>query len=232
MGSSPINERTVELWWIDIPSQARHVTELETVLSSDELARGSRLHFARDRERFIVARAGLRHILSQYECRAGSLLKFSTGNRGKPFLQHTTSLRFNLSHSDDIALVAVSHGQEVGVDVEKIKSLPDLPAMAERAFFEEELQNWRSLRNEASVREFYRIWTRGEAFLKWQGCGLVEPEERRQMLQTFSGFLQEIEAPAGYACALATTRNDVQLTHHTWSYAQRRVVLSNATAIC
>ena len=96
------------------------------VLSPAEWVRAGRFHFERDRERFVAARGLLRTILGRYLELPPRELQFSFGAHGKPALEGVAStLRFNLSHSDDLLLLAVSHAREVGVDVELMRA--DLP---------------------------------------------------------------------------------------------------------
>jgi 4'-phosphopantetheinyl transferase len=222
MSTDRADERAVDLWWIDLAANPESVSELALVLDGRERERADQFRFSRDRARFIVARSALRYILARYEGRCPADLEFITGARGKPFLKHSTELRFNLSHSDDLALLGIVQGQEIGVDVEKIRSLPDLPAMADRAFYRDELDQLRRLSKLEYERAFYRIWTRGEAFLKWQGCGLIEPDIRRTMLNDFSGLLVEIDAPESYASAIALSRHDAHIKQQNWVYPTTR----------
>ncbi len=107
-------------------------TSLRSRLSSDELARAARFHFERDRTRFSVARAALREILAHYLGTSPAEIAFVYGDHGKPALAPPYGdLRFNLSHSHDLALCAVARGSEVGVDVERIRELDDLEGMAD-----------------------------------------------------------------------------------------------------
>src|ERR1700690_2111518 len=119
---SPLKPDDVHLW------RARLVStpELRETLSPAEWIRAERYHFPRDRERFIAARGLLRSILASYLKLDPCDLGFSSGPHGKPELHNVCSpLRFNLSHSDDMMLLAISHSREIGVDLEVVRN--DVP---------------------------------------------------------------------------------------------------------
>jgi hypothetical protein len=113
-------------------------------LSDDERARAQRFVFDRDRSRFTVARGVLRNILGRYLQRPPSSIRFGYGPHGKPHLeappnQLLPTLRFNVSHSADLVLIAVAHDREVGVDVEQIRTDFALDELARRFFSQEEV---------------------------------------------------------------------------------------------
>ena len=88
------------------------VAMLHGVLSTDEIERARRFHFDRDSRRFIVARGTLRHLLSRHTGIAPQELRFQYSAYGKPELQHESGVRFNLSHSGEVALIAIAMGAE------------------------------------------------------------------------------------------------------------------------
>jgi 4'-phosphopantetheinyl transferase len=90
------------------------------LLSADERARAGQFMFDRDRRRYIAARARLRIILARYVGQAPAALQFHYGPHGKPALD---GISFNLSHSADLALLAVSRGTVVGVDIERVRPI-------------------------------------------------------------------------------------------------------------
>ena len=124
-GAEVLGEDEVHVWRIAL--DCGDGDSLRSGLSSDELARAARFHFERDRTRFSVARAALREILAHYLGASPDEIAFVYGGHGKPALAPPHGdLRFNLSHSHDVALCAVARGREVGVDVERIRELDDL----------------------------------------------------------------------------------------------------------
>jgi len=145
------------------------------VLSDAERDRAARFRFEIHRGRFVSGRAALRRLLgSQLGCAAPEV-SFAYGDHGKPSVQGA-STPFNVSHSEDVALIAVGHGVgELGVDIELARSGVGGPEIARRFFAPGEVA--RLLAVDPSERDdaFLRCWTRKEALLKAHGGGLSLP---------------------------------------------------------
>jgi len=168
----------VELWQcpLDLPPASLH--EAYGVLSTDEIERARRYRFDRDRERFVAARAFLRRTLAQHLTASPRDLAFVYGPFGKPGLSSRwagETLEFNLSHSGDIAVLAITRGLAVGIDVEWILPVPDLQPIASGFFSAHEISALNALPPEGRDFAFYCCWTRKEAFLKALGNGLAHP---------------------------------------------------------
>ena len=132
---------------LDVEREA--TTAAAAVLSNDELERANRLVFQRDRDRFIVARAGLRHLLSKRIGLTPETIRFEYGAHGKPSLASGTGLddlRFNVSHSHDVAVYAFTRGKDVGVDVEAVREIRDKDDIAAHCFSAYENRAYRALR--------------------------------------------------------------------------------------
>ena len=114
----------MDVWTADLDSSPYELCHLGDTLSTDERERATKFHLARDRRRSIASRGILRDILTRYVGRSASALSFSYGPFGKPALaeDYAEDLRFNLSHSGNVALYAVTRNREIGVDVERIDS--------------------------------------------------------------------------------------------------------------
>jgi 4'-phosphopantetheinyl transferase len=183
----------VDLWLCDQDGLAAQVESYMPLLNAEELTRADRFHFTRDRNRFIIGRAVLRLILADYLGQPPSQLTIGYGDRGKPSLLHqsaSTGLRFNLAHAEGLALYAITRGREVGVDLEKLRRLPDAAAIAERFFAPAEAAKLNSvLGTVVETQAFFNCWTRKEAFLKSEGSGLFRP------LDSFEVTLLPEEAP-------------------------------------
>ncbi len=126
----------VDVWRIHLGL----TTPSEDSLSADERQRASRFHFDTDCDRYVASHASLRDVLSRYlQCEPHDL-KFSANEYGKPFLDRSNdfsrskNIEFNLSHSGDFALIAVTRGRKVGVDVEHIRADIELEDLARRNF--------------------------------------------------------------------------------------------------
>lgn len=137
-------------------------------LSRSEMDRADRFVFARDRDRFIAGRAKLREILGGYLNKSPSQLDFLYGAHGKPQL---AGLDFNLSHTGDLAVLAVAQDVTLGIDIEAIKPI-DM-AVARSHFAPSEIEALRQLPSAEKRAAFYRCWTRKEAYLKARGTGLM-----------------------------------------------------------
>jgi len=198
-------------------------TPTATVLSPDELARARRFHFEEDRSRFSRCRSALRSLLAEYLSIPAAEVRFEYQPNGKPQLatvQNQRALEFNVSHSGNLALIAVSSERRLGVDIEKIRADVDTVALAERFFSRRERAGLQALADHLRVPAFYACWTRKEAFLKATGSGLSfpladfsvtthpdqEPEIEEINGQPEAGkkwYLADLPAIAGYRAALA-----------------------------
>jgi 4'-phosphopantetheinyl transferase len=130
--------------------------------TTGEAARAARLLTPTLRRRYLRAHAALRAILGSV---TAAPLEFAVLEKGKPYLALQPEIRFNLAHSREMALVAVALDVEVGVDIERVRPLPEYAAIAQRYFPE-------GYTAPTGVREFFRHWTRFEALLKAHGAGL------------------------------------------------------------
>jgi len=124
--------------------------------------------------RFIEARGMLRTILARYAESPPQSLNFVYGARGKPALLNHP-LQFNLAHSGDLLLLALTSGHELGVDVEQIRPLPHLATMAQDNFSPVEVHALYGLPQDQHETAFLKIWTRKEAFIKATGDGFKCP---------------------------------------------------------
>ncbi len=154
------------------------VSAAAALLSEEEQHRAGHFAFDRDRRRYVVARAGLRELLAaRLEVRPEAV-EFKYGPHGKPALAQQFcrgDLRFNLSHSGDVAVYAFARGREIGVDVEAVRAMPDGDDIAARFFSVRENETYRGLDAADKPLGFFNCWTRKEAFIKALGDGLSHP---------------------------------------------------------
>jgi 4'-phosphopantetheinyl transferase len=144
-------------------------------LSPPELERGARFHFQLHRDRFIAGRGLLRTILSGYLGIDPRAVGFSYGPNGKPALAgraDATALHFNLAHSEDLALLAVTRAGNVGIDVERIRPLENVEELVARFFSPCESGAFQNLPASEKPVAFFNLWTRKEAWLKATGEGI------------------------------------------------------------
>jgi 4'-phosphopantetheinyl transferase len=150
---------------------------LEFVATPDNLdLRGGEVHVWRAVPGTAPAGLTLRRVLAVYLGGTAAEIELTRGEHGKPRLAEDPSrLAFNLSHSGDLALIALARDREVGVDVERVKPGRDFLALAERALAPEAAAAVREAAEPERARLFYELWTRHEARLKCLGLGLAAP---------------------------------------------------------
>jgi 4'-phosphopantetheinyl transferase len=149
---------------------------LAQLLSADERVRVERFYFEQDKNRFIVTRALLRTILGSYLGTAAERLQFDYGQHGKPAIaasQNLLSLRFNLSHSQNLTMFAVARDRDLGVDLEFIRPIAEAEQIAKRYFSIQENAVFQALSPSQKPAGFFRHWTRTEAYIKAVGNGLA-----------------------------------------------------------
>jgi 4'-phosphopantetheinyl transferase len=210
----------IHIWIFPIKAPSRVVATLERVLTADETDRASRFHFSHLSESFVIAHGALRYLLGRYLNRNPAELRFSYGDRGKPALTPPSGIQFNLTHSGNLAVIALTSGREIGVDVERIRPLPDMQSIADRSFCPEEASEIMSLPQPERDHAFYCCWTRKEAYIKAIGDGLSAPLDNFRVTvqpNTPARFLHiehnasaaeqwtlhDLQVAAGYAAALA-----------------------------
>jgi 4'-phosphopantetheinyl transferase len=207
------------VWEFSLKATDPDYLVLKGRLCENELNRASRFHREADSRRFVVARGFLRSVLGSYVSADPASLQFHYSERGKPRLDiPSQDFRFSISHSGERALIAVSLGREVGVDIEKITPNTQCDKLAGRFFSSAEFEALMKIEQEDRIRSFFRYWSCKEAFLKAQGTGLsrslssfdVELGSRGARLaatrpdpsEAAAWSLLEIDSISGYAAAV------------------------------
>ncbi|MEP7342308.1 MAG: 4'-phosphopantetheinyl transferase superfamily protein [Acidobacteriota bacterium] len=235
-----LGNREVHVWRAWLTELAACKEQLSLILSEDERDRAGRFHFVRDQTNFVVGRGLLRVLLSRYTGLEPERLVFSYGSRGKPALSLAdaeTTLRFNLSHSHEMALFAFTKEREIGVDVEWTERDIEIEQIAERFFSPTEASAIQLLSGVSQRQAFYNCWTRKEAFIKARGDGLsldlaafdvsLIPGETAALLKTrwepgeaARWSLRDIKVGDGYAGALAVEGDIGELNCWQWLGSQ------------
>ena len=177
-GDLTLPKDEVHVWRVSVDMAASQMMAMAETLSVDEQSRAARFYFERDRRSFVVSRGILRTLLGRYLDRSPSQLRFCYGPQGKPALTPDSgadALRFNLSHSHGMALLALAGDGEVGVDLEWIRPGFASEEIAERFFSPREVFMLRQVPLEMRVEAFFNCWTRKEAYIKATGKGLSMP---------------------------------------------------------
>lgn len=205
---------SIDLWVL--PLRPREADE--ALLDERERARLQRLRVAEKRRQLLAAQADLRRVLGRYRERPPEQIRFAYGPHGKPWLPEDPDLGFNLSHSAQLAVVAVGRGLEIGVDLEHVARERAFLRLARR-YFDAAEHAWLEGRPEATrAADFYRIWTLKEAYLKAIGTGLTVPP---------ASFRIDLERDPP---ALATTHDGDDAD--AWRLLTPAVAESYAVAVC
>lgn len=212
----------VQVWIrrLEVP----HAVELAhyELLSREELERAARFRTGRPRTEFILTRGMLRCLTGSYVGIEPQQVSFRYSEYGKPLLDGPFDLRFNVSHTDGLALLAFVRTRDIGVDIEKIKAATDAKKLAERFFSDRERSFLESLSGEELHAAFFRCWTRKEAYVKARGEGLSLPlyqfdvsvaeKESHALIATRPDeseaarwTLSDLPVNAGYAAAVAVS---------------------------
>jgi len=237
-GHIGLRENEVHVWLVRMDDADLPVESCEQFLASEEHERASRFKFAADRTRYIVGHGAFRLVLASYLKINPLDLQFSFGPNGKPKLAVTPAkdeLEFNLSHSHEVALIAVTLRRQIGVDVEFIKKDFQWPEVAERFFAPGEVTKLRALPQEHQLRAFFTCWTRKEAYIKAKGEGLSIPLQnfevsfcpgepaallgcKSEPKEATRWSLAEIEAGPDYAASVAVEGHGWQLKCRRWPH--------------
>lgn len=205
----------IDIWHGTLSDHVIRQADYLSTLSDDEVVRAQALLSEAARCRFIIVRGLLRQVLSGYLACRPAAIAFRLGEYGKPELCGHP-LAFNLSHSQDKLLIAVSDLPMVGVDVETIKPRKGMTEIARRCFSAREFDYWQTLSPSQQSRMFFRLWTIKEAFVKAVGRGIALGLERCEVdVENFARFAS---LPPPYQ-ALADWRSRRLLLEEHWCAA-------------
>jgi 4'-phosphopantetheinyl transferase len=160
----------VDVWRINISANLAHREAFLALMEPDEIIRAGRYFNANDRNRFIVCRGALRSILANYLGQPPHSIQFETGTNKKPYIKNNTKLCYNISHSGDWAMLAISNA-EIGADTELINNAYGYKDVLQDNFSTAEINY---INQSLSIRRFFTLWTRKEALTKATGKGLDE----------------------------------------------------------
>jgi len=219
------DKEEVHIWMVDLNiSQTIQQHFEKSFLSEEELTKAKGFKFNHHRLQFSASHGYLKLILARYLDCCPSIIEYGIKKYGKPFLKNPTTqykIRFNMSHSQDIALYAVTLDTEVGVDIEIIKENLNILDLIEHVFTTREKSIFKEIEEDKKTKVFYDVWTRKEAYLKATGEGLnfplnkieviVHQNEQVRLLNVEENqsvnpwFLYSLEMP-GYSASIAIER--------------------------
>jgi 4'-phosphopantetheinyl transferase len=203
-----VSGHEVHVWSCQLFRPDSDYTSRLEALSTDERRRAEAYHFERDRREFIARRHFVRTILGRYLKMEPAKIELVSEERGKPRLAgaaEAVPLHFNLSHSRHLALLAVCRTCPVGVDVERIRPIPELDEIAANFFsMQENALLADASGTEKKLEAFFRVWTRKEAYLKATGEGIALQLGQVDCSRAAPGWSFQSLSPApGFIGALA-----------------------------
>jgi 4'-phosphopantetheinyl transferase len=254
-----LGDRQIHVWRAELNLPKAAIAELKSLLSFDEIARADRLKIPQRCDRFIAGRGILRQILGQYLNQPPGKLQFKYGDRGKPYvasnfehlsIEHLSikekapvrstqsanhlihlgqAIYFNLAHSHDLALYAFTRVHGIGIDLEKIRPMPNADRLAQRFFTTTEHKVMQSLTAADQQEAFFKAWTRKEAYLKAVGVGIgqlkqvelnILPQLPAQVLSIAGDrqaaqrwHLADLAIDPGFAAALAIEATELEVQY-------------------
>ncbi|HKO52134.1 MAG TPA: 4'-phosphopantetheinyl transferase superfamily protein [Polyangiaceae bacterium] len=217
MHSFRLTSGEVHSWRVSLDVPPETSARLLATLAPDERARSARFRFERDRQHFVVAHGALRELLGSYLGTRPGSIRYVYNAFGKPDLgpEFGARLKFNLTHSAGLALIAVAAGSSLGVDVECIRPRPDYDEIARRFFSAAEVDELASVPSHLYAAAFLGRWTKIEAYLKARGEGFAASSGSFSVPQRWS--IHALRPGPGYVGALAIEGSGWRLSERRWT---------------
>jgi 4'-phosphopantetheinyl transferase len=232
-----LSDGDVHVWTAHVGEGDRAAADWWRILDRQERTRAAQFSFERDRLRFIEAHGIVRRILAEYCDADAATLIFARNRHGKPSLVPRTKgphLQFSVSHSGNCCMLAVALERSIGIDVEKVRDLPQAIDIAQGYFTPAEAGALAVLPGTVRRDAFFALWTHKEAMVKALGVGLAtnlarvefDLDERgelrlaawngdRSVARKWSTF--RLDAAPGYVAAIASVYRIRSLTLQNWN---------------
>ena len=166
----------IHVWTAHLVDEHRATADLLPILSREERAQAAQFSFECDRMRFIQAHGVVRQILSNYLDADAATLVFARTHHGKPYLiprANDPHLEFSVSRSSNCCMLAVQLDHSIGIDIEKVRDLPQAIDIVQSYFTPVESKALSALRGAARRDAFFALWTHKEAMVKGLGISLA-----------------------------------------------------------
>jgi 4'-phosphopantetheinyl transferase len=232
----PLLGAEAHVWLARLDPPPAMMAHLLGLLSDEERQKAAHFRFEHDRRHYAVAHAMLRHLLGAYLGMSPHAVTLAATSHGKPYNICQTGLpdlRFNLSHSHDSALVALTLGREIGVDIEYARPLADGDLIATQFFSPTERAALMALPPEQKQTAFYRCWSRKEGVIKATGLGLamalesfdvtLAPDLPARLLalrdataSAVPWMMYDLPSVPGFACALVVAGEVDRIACYRW----------------
>ena len=221
----PLDSTQVHLWlaFSEEAQDAALHERYRALMTPEERARGDRFHFDRDRQRYRITRALVRSVLSRYAPVAPTEWRFEATSYGRPLIVNphadAQSLSFNLTHTSDLIVLAVTRGRAVGVDTENI-SRGAMLDVAHRFFAPSECETLVALPAAEQATRFFELWTLKESYIKARGMGLSIGLDR---------FAFDLRSPGWVSLS---TQPDLQDPPERWALRHLWATPQHPVALC
>jgi 4'-phosphopantetheinyl transferase len=166
------DKNTVDIWQGLISTEELQYQRYYALLDAAEQAHAERITKPVLHRRYVEVHGRLRLLLADYLNENPAAIRIGKSEHGKPYLIDNPQLAFNLSHSGSYLIMALGWDCQLGIDVECCKNRTTLAELVHKCLADEEAAYWHALPDAMKTREFYRFWTRKEAFVKATGRGL------------------------------------------------------------
>jgi 4'-phosphopantetheinyl transferase len=196
--SLPAPAPGVDAWLCELARARAEIESLATTLSDVERSRAGRFGRIELRDRYVVGRATLRQILARILDHPPAEVPIARGHRGRPYVEHPNArdLDFNVSHTRGVALIAVTRGRRIGVDIEHGQRAVNVDGIARKFMSERERTALDGMWHDARRRALLRLWTCKEAMSKATGDALSAPF--RDLDIDVRASLRLVHGPAPY----------------------------------
>ncbi len=192
--SFEILKTEVHIWFINLNKTIEVIDSLKQFLSENEISKASKFRFEKDKNCSIITRGALRYLSGKYLKMNPENIIFKYGDHGKPNLDMKTDLKFNVSHSGNLAVIGFVLKNDIGVDIEQLKYDFEVMDIVNNYFSQHEIETLKKLPIEEQTNGFYRCWTRKESFIKAKAKGLsfpldsfsvdIKSDEETELLET------------------------------------------------
>lgn len=195
-----MNTDIIQIWHGNIDIKDAYYQNYWRVLDAAEQAHAEKIKNDLLRKRYVEVHGRLRNVLSETLNEPPEKINIKKAEYGKPYLADRPDLAFSLSHSASAMVIALGRNCRLGVDLEICKLRTGLSALVDKCFSKEEIEYWNKLSETQKTVEFYRFWTRKEAFVKAIGRGIalglnqcvINPENPVEFLRVPAGCGQAL----------------------------------------
>lgn len=231
------NDKTLHIWKIPLNIPESELPPLFALLSNEEKETAKKFRFEKHRRRYIASHSAMQSILAQQLNIPVQNLQIQAHENGKPYIPHTP-LHFNLSHSEELALLVLSSQAEVGIDIEHLKPDIDTIGISKRFFHPIESEQLQRLPPEKRLKHFYCCWTGKEAYLKAKGVGIThhlklfalnfqDPEKihlvfvTKELEEFNNWFVHSFQLDNDYTATVVSSTKPNTVLFHDYDYSRK-----------